>query len=555
MFKFIRKDYFFLLVLMLIAIIIGCFNYLTPMAADDYCYALGKIDTLSGIFKTTLHEYFTWNSRFISLFLARFLLTCSNGINVLINTSVFCSLLMLTIVLVHGMQWKNKLSAVQLVFLFGLFWFTVPAFGTVFFWRNGIANYGFPLFFILFFLVPYRFLIENPHYSPSTLTKILHGMISFLAGLSNENSGIVVFILAACVCFVLHKRGHKVPLWAKIGVGVALIGWLILILAPGPYVRLQHPVFLAYREMPWFDRIVQFSFRMLHWQILLAPQYLIIGAVFWFNKNQQINRTQLIVTLSACGASILSLGAFVLSVAPPERALTSAFIFFSIATYSSLFIYENSYHRIKKNRIIKLLYVILLVTICSSVLFQLQIFLNATGISAKRMTLLHSGSMTVALPPYEYSNKYFFIGEEIGDVNCDKSDWINSCMSKYFNIDTVTLETQKVHSYLYNDEKTQMQLLITPTLATIELNPTSAHEILIYYQQSSFTFSENIRFLARKIIDPTILPLNFLKLLYKPSTFHKNKDDKLTANLKQCDSSKGVYIAISGEERLYYLKP
>lgn len=555
MLKLIRNNYYFSLVFMLIAIIIGCFNYLTPMAADDYCYALGSIDTLNDIFKTTLHEYFTWNSRFISLFLARFLLKCSNSINILLNTSVFCSLLMLAIVLVHGMQWKNKLSAVQLIFLFGLFWFTVPAFGTVFFWRNGIANYGFPLFFMLLFLVPYRFLIDNPLYSPSTFTKILHGIISFPAGLSNENSGIIVFILAACVCFVLHKRGYKVPLWAKIGVGVALIGWLILILAPGPYVRLQHPVFLAYREMSWFNRVVQFSFKMLHWQILLAPQYLIIGAVFWWNKNQQIDKNQLIVTLSACGASILSLGAFVLSVTPPERALTSAFIFCSIATYSSLFIYKNSYHLIKKNRIVILLYTMLLVTICSSIFFQFQIFLKATSISAERMTLLHSGNKTVSLPSYENSNKYFFIGEEISDVNCDNNDWINLCMSKYFNVDTITLETPKGHSYSYNDEKTQMQLFITPTSATIELNPTSAHEIRIYYQQSSFTFNEIIRFLARKIIGPTISPSNFMKLLYKSSIFHKNKDGEMMANLKQCDYSKGIYIVISGEERLYYLKP
>ena len=178
---------------------------MTPLVFDDFGYGAGG-SGLSDIFKAQVQEHLTWSGKFIGHFMARVLLHGPSWLHPLLTPLIFLGLVLSGVLLTLGAQWRDKIRAWHLITLAGLLWFALPAFGTVYFWRTGTADYGYSLFFATAFLVPYRFWIDKKNYHLAGGS--VFALAGVLAGCSNENVGMLA-ILAALVrlstAFVLLK--------------------------------------------------------------------------------------------------------------------------------------------------------------------------------------------------------------------------------------------------------------------------------------------------------------------------------------------------------------
>lgn len=99
--------------------------------------------------------------------MARALLSGPAWLHPLLSPLIFTGLVFCGAILTLGIAWRDKLRAWQLILLAGLVWFALPAFGTVYFWRTGTADYGYGLFFATAFLLPWRFWLEEKTYRPA----------------------------------------------------------------------------------------------------------------------------------------------------------------------------------------------------------------------------------------------------------------------------------------------------------------------------------------------------------------------------------------------------
>ena len=118
------------------------------------------------------------------------------------------------------------------------------------FWQSGAANYLYITVFLLAYV--YCYLRELPDGTcPSDSAdaqgqlqqKRLPGItlwiipLGILAGWSNENMGPAVWILSLLVILAVIKRKNKVQLWMVLGNLTCLFGSIMVIAAPGNFVR------------------------------------------------------------------------------------------------------------------------------------------------------------------------------------------------------------------------------------------------------------------------------------------------------------------------------
>lgn len=196
------------------------------------------------------------------------------------------------------------------------------------FWQSGAANYLYITVFVLMFAFCYLQELQekdnmNGESSGATAApKKLPGIILWigplgvLAGWSNENMGPAMWILSLIVILLVWKEKRKVQPWMILGSLACLFGSVMVIAAPGNFVRyadatdekgLLWKVYLrSYSEA---RAIVEFLF----------PALLLLGFVLILAKSVQgvqIGRKNGLLLLAA----LLSWGAMFLSPHYPDRA-------------------------------------------------------------------------------------------------------------------------------------------------------------------------------------------------------------------------------------------
>jgi hypothetical protein len=211
------------------------------MIADDYSYSLG-IYSVADIVKSQYNAWFGWGGRCIAHFLAQFWLLLGKPVFNIANTVVYCAFILLTYFHITGKAVKINPGLFLIINVF--YWFLIPTWGQNFLWLDGSCNYLWTTTIILFFLVPFRKRHDTKDYKLNKPLSILFFMVGILAGWSNENSSAAVLLLliAYFVMKVINK--DKIALFEITGSIGFLIGFILLIVAPGNYIRAD-----VFREM------------------------------------------------------------------------------------------------------------------------------------------------------------------------------------------------------------------------------------------------------------------------------------------------------------------
>lgn len=243
--------YFSLLLLACIFVLLLLFNNKTFMVADDYIYSFifttkESISSFADVIHSQLLHYNLWGGRLVAHTLLQTILRFDPFVIDILNSLMFVCFLLLV-----SFHIKGRIEFPKLGLLAGIFfavWIFTPVFAEVALWVTGAVNYLWGTSIILLFLLPYR--IYRGTKDLKTLTPLMF-LLGIIAGCMNENTSLAM--IAMTVLFVAFYKAEykKMPIWAIAGLLGTLIGYLIMVVAPGNYARAEgvtnEPFVLLYR--------------------------------------------------------------------------------------------------------------------------------------------------------------------------------------------------------------------------------------------------------------------------------------------------------------------
>lgn len=204
-----------------------------PMTTDDIWYQTKlsseePIDSVTDIIESQVWHYFNWGGRSIAHGLLQLVLWAGEYVADIINVLATFVLTTVICIVAKGKKASWFLAAVGMLTGLNANWLMSM------YWQAGAANYLYITIFVLGFL--YCYVREDVD---ERLPGISFWIIplGLLAGWSNENMGPMAWVLSVVAIGLQRFWKKKIHLWMVTGSISGLIGSLLVVLAPGNFVR------------------------------------------------------------------------------------------------------------------------------------------------------------------------------------------------------------------------------------------------------------------------------------------------------------------------------
>lgn len=324
-----------------------------PFMMDDLWYSTMLFDegtpitSFSDIIESQIWHYHNWGGRSLTHGILQITLLLGEHVADILN--VVMTLLLSAVVCVVARYQKLPAFWAAMAMLLGL----NANWKMSMFWQAGAANYLYIMVFILLFA--WCYLRELPEggsllFAKGAVTSgsILEGgeasapkhlwgitvwiiPLGILAGWSNENMGPAVWLLSLAVILLAIREKRRVRPWMVLGSLSCLAGSIMVIAAPGNFVRSAQVVSNEYGFF-WkcFLRGYAESAAV---TVHLFPALLVLGFMVVLCKGvlkQELGRRNVLLLLCA----LLSWGAMVLSPHYPDRATFGTMVLLICVTVS-----------------------------------------------------------------------------------------------------------------------------------------------------------------------------------------------------------------------------
>jgi hypothetical protein len=425
------------------------FNIFTPIAIDDFAFRYNfangeRISSIADILVSLQAEYFQHGGRMVADFLAHFFLMFENKIIFdVFNTLVY----FIFVMLIHFHIKANFTFNPWLFLAINIFlWFFLPSWGQDFLWLTGSCVYLWTTTIVLLFLLPFRLKLEHKNFRLKKILLVLFFPFAVIAGCTNENSGAAVLFMLIVYFIVQRMQKDRITgrgggLFEILGTIGFLTGYLILILAPGNYVRLdsferKHAVF--FHEL--LERFMKISvFLLQHVSFAIGMCILIIWKLWHHVEKRKY------ITVFFYGTGVLA-GSYSLVMSPASsgRAFLIVIVFLSILFFSLLYSAKNKFPPVVlKNKTIIIL-VFLLSFFFTSVLPASRNIMSVYLRMKQRTEYIYKkkseGILDITVKsPIPVHNKHVSI-DGLDDIGTS-----NSAMVKYYGVHSLT-------GVLYNDD-------------------------------------------------------------------------------------------------------
>jgi len=216
---------------------IAVINAIIPVTDDDLCRANPGLD-LSAIVDNAYGEYIGWTGRILPTFLTYAFLSLDwlRPLFPLINGAL-AALVMVWLPQYHSGRTENW-TLPNLVFAWLLMWLLPQSFGySVFFW-TGAIQYLWAFVLALVVLWPYKAWLFGQEGIQSAWRKAGHGVAALLLGSWMEHLAAGMIAMVTLLILYAWIRGQRMPRYLLVGYGLLIAGFVILVAAPGNYVRL-----------------------------------------------------------------------------------------------------------------------------------------------------------------------------------------------------------------------------------------------------------------------------------------------------------------------------
>ena len=321
-------------------------NLLMPNVADDYSYKfiwdgagkgnlingidpnrLQPVESVADIFISQWQHYFSWGGRTISHIFVQFFVWQEKFFFDAANVLVFAALVILLFKVGTGLSLREMNKSYLLLILAGIY-FCAPSLIITTIWLTGTCNYLWMCTLIILFLLPFAEVYRHKNFVLGH--KCLIPILGLIAGWSIEPGAAVTIFIT--FIFLMHfKREKNLQPWMRIGFIFLLVGFAILILAPG---NLHRADLIG-------DHLPSSKLQMLHANffggflpVFLREIILFVPIIFYFVKAKTLPEvTRFILTFAA--ASVLSLLVMMFSPIFPERAGFPSTIFLIVASLAA----------------------------------------------------------------------------------------------------------------------------------------------------------------------------------------------------------------------------
>ena len=216
------------------------YNIFTPYTTDDFSYMLSfadgaRITNPLQIFGSLWDHYLTINGRILPHFFVQFLLIFPKWVFNILNAGLFVYLIWLVLSIVE----EKKFSMLMFVAVVLAFWIYVPAYGQIFLWLTGSANYFWAFLISLLYMRCYINLMQKPEHCLDNKGIAILSLFSLFFGAYSEMVSFpVIFICFIMMCVTMWQEHNIKKYWKYcIPIMTGAIGYLTLVLSPGAASR------------------------------------------------------------------------------------------------------------------------------------------------------------------------------------------------------------------------------------------------------------------------------------------------------------------------------
>ena len=232
---------------LLVAALMFYLSKQTPFYSDDIGHAMNvdgtRIVSVKEIFEMANLSYFTWGGRYLSQLLVRYFIvfhrSLYNTLNAIIFVSYACT--------IHHYVYSKRVSNTFLVIIYCFLWLFTPSFGGSYLWMTGSITYlWFMLPILVVGLIYYRrwqrvISGEESCRSKNSVARIFRcfGLcfLGVIAGWSIEAASSTLLFALSVFLLILKRKKYRIDIEYVCGWLGVLIGWCLLILAPGNFAR------------------------------------------------------------------------------------------------------------------------------------------------------------------------------------------------------------------------------------------------------------------------------------------------------------------------------
>lgn len=428
--KFIDKNQIKIM-LLLIFISMLALNFLTPLLADDYSYGLNlankKLTGIIDIYNYQIWHYFNWGGRTIAHTFAQTLLMFPKAIFNIVNSIIYTCLVYL--IYLHGKlnrREKNPRNSYLILLIHLILWFIIPVFGQSFIWLIGSCNYLWTTVIVVYFLLLFRKNEkENKWYKI-----IIMFLIGILAGWTNENTsaGLIVILFSTLIIDKITTKKWNLTKTKVAGIVGSLIGFVLMICAPGNYIRNA-----AFKDDTFI--IIKFIKRAIditgNAEIYILPLIIaiiiLISLKIYHKKKIEKEVTPFILGGFAATYSMVASPQF------PERSWTGVIVYLIIALVILVYDFEKI-HRIYKFILVDFC-IILSIIFIGEYLNAARDINNLRNTWNEREKIIEKSNKNQIFKFYRYettNNKNPSYG--LSDIGNDYKVWPNSSIAKYYGI-------------------------------------------------------------------------------------------------------------------------
>ena len=215
-------------------------NNLMPLHRDDYDYSMiwktgEHLVTFSDVLESTWRHYLLHGGRAFTVFCLTLFLWIGKFAFDVANALMFVALVVL--IYLHARREINFDEPKILAAAGLLAWLSFPHFGEVAIWKSGSTVYLWSAVPVALFLLPYNLILAGRKiFNDTKIFAAAMFLLGIFAGCSVENLAVTTLIIAGAVSFYLKKK-NSAQLWTFAGTFGSLIGLIILLAAPGNFVR------------------------------------------------------------------------------------------------------------------------------------------------------------------------------------------------------------------------------------------------------------------------------------------------------------------------------
>lgn len=419
-------------------------NIFTPLIADDYTYSVHRvtkepITSFWQILSSQYSHYFEWGGRSVVHTLAQLFLWMGKPFFTFINTVAYLALtLILYAHAVLGSDRKYQPAVFLLIHL--LIWFTVPVFGQTVLWLVGSCNYLWGSLIIFGFLLRYRIALTGS-VRQGWWWIPLWFLFGVLAGWCNENTSGMAVMLTILFLILGKLKGQKPAAWSFAGLAGVAIGFVVMILAPGNYVRSEYFEESSNIIIRYLTRFERSTDILMDEMLVLCLVFVALYVVLLYSHA---TLTQKLTPLLYFLGSLACNYAMVLSPIYPARARFGVMVTLVTACLSCLVEVEKAWPRAAASKTFGMGR--WAVTGCLLFTFVFSYF-TASGdlfttwrMSVAREEYIESekaaGNLNVQVsqivPETSYNPLY-----GLEDIQSDPEHWVNQAAARYFGLESI----------------------------------------------------------------------------------------------------------------------